>query len=109
VISQLLLKRGLSGASSLATTDKIAFLLFAATSPYVLASMTVQVIGYVAWFFVVTRVKLAVAFAIAGSVVYVLMALMAWSVFGERLTAIQWAGVAFISVGVLCMARGVGA
>ena len=105
VASQLLLKRGLSSAAGLAATDKIAFLAFAAMSPYVLASLTLQVIGYVSWFFVITQVKLAVAVAIAGSLVYVLMALAAWCLFEERLSTIQWLGIGLITVGVLCMAH----
>ena len=104
--SQLLLKHGLRGLAALAIADKTHFLLRVATSPWVAAALTLQVTGYVVWFFVITREKLGVAFALQGSMFYLVMALTSWLVFGERLTPLQWAGIGTITFGVALLARG---
>lgn len=104
--SQLILKHGLQGLGGLASTDRIAFLLRVAASPWVAAALVLQVVGYVTWFFVITREKLGVAFALSGSFFYVVMAMMSWLIFDEQLTRMQWAGLAAITVGVLLVARG---
>ena len=104
--SQLILKHGLQGLGGLAGTDRVAFLLRVASSPWVAAALALQVVGYVAWFFVISREKLGVAFALSGSFFYIVMALMSWLVFGEQLTRVQWAGLAAITLGVLLLARG---
>ena len=60
-------------------------------------------IGYAVWMVVISQEKLGVAVAVLGSGFYVLMALTAWFAFGEELTPLQWAGIAFITIGVTCM------
>jgi drug/metabolite transporter (DMT)-like permease len=104
--SQLLLKHGLRGMAAIASADKLAFLLRVATSPWVAAALALQVTGYVVWFFVITREKLGIAFALSGSFFYLVMALLSWVIFGERLTTLQWAGLGTITVGVLLLAKG---
>lgn len=104
--SQLLLKFALTGLGTLASGDKIAFLAKVATSPWVALALALQVSGYVVWFFVITREKLGIAFALSGSLFYITMALLGWGLFGERLTLPQWSGIAMITIGVLFLARG---
>ena len=103
---QLLLKHGLSGMAALAAADRVGFLMRVATSPWVATALSLQVVGYVVWFFVITREKLGVAFALSGSLLYLATALLSWVIFGERLTTLQWAGLGTITVGVLLLARG---
>jgi drug/metabolite transporter (DMT)-like permease len=107
VLGQLILKRGtfaLAGISPL--TDWRKFLLAAVTSPWICGAVAVQGFGYILWMIVVTRVKLGVATASAGAAFYILMALAAWAVFGESLTAAQWVGIVLITVGVTCVMLG---
>lgn len=106
ISGQLLLKHGLRGLGALAEIDKLSFLFRVATSPWVAAALALQVAGYVAWFFVITREKLGVAFALSGSSFYLIMALLSWAIFGERLSAWQWAGLGTITAGVLLLAKG---
>ena len=103
---QLILKRGLEGLGPLSAASKLDFLWRVGISPWVWAALSLQVLGYVAWFFVIARERLGVAFALSGSFFYVIMALLSWLIFGERLTGMQWAGIATITVGVLLLARG---
>lgn len=100
--SQLLIKHAVAQlavrAPSLAGW---AWLWAALTSPTVIAAVMVQGIGFVVWVIVVSRVKLGVAFALSGAFFYVLMAVVTWLLYGERLTLGQWCGIALISIGVL--------
>ena len=77
------------------------WLLAAMMSPGVLAAVVLQGIGFAVWVVVVSRVKLGVAFAISGSFFYVMLALLGWWLYGEKLAAGQWMGIVLISAGVL--------
>lgn len=104
VASQLLLKRAVT---EIGTPTSMAglpgFFAAAALMPAVYASLVLQVGGYAVWMVVLTREKLGVSVALLGSAFYVLMALLAWLLFDEALTRIQWVGIAFITIGVACM------
>jgi len=43
---------------------------------------------------------------VSGSFFYLVMAAASWFVFGERLSLLQWAGLALISTGVLLVSNG---
>lgn len=102
IAGQLVLKRAVTGLKPvLQTGGPLEFLLGAATSPLVIAALSLQVLGYVAWMFVLSKEKLSVAFALSGSSFYLLMALASWYFFDERLGAMQWLGLLLISTGVI--------
>lgn len=98
---QLLLKRGIVALKPLLADGPIVFLIGAASTPLVYAALALQVAGYAAWMFVLTRESLSIAFALSGSSFYLLMAFASWWFFGERLTPIQWVGLGLISLGVV--------
>jgi drug/metabolite transporter (DMT)-like permease len=104
VVSMLLLKRAVAaiGAPD-GLADLPRFFLAAAASPLVYASLVLQVVGYACWMVVISQEKLGIAVAISGSLFYVLTALAAWLLYGEALGSLQWAGIALITVGVLCV------
>lgn len=77
------------------------WLLAAFVSPGVWAAIAIQGVGFIVWMVVISRLKLGVAFAIAGAFLYMVMALVGWLAFGERLAPLQWLGIAMISAGVL--------
>jgi drug/metabolite transporter (DMT)-like permease len=105
--SQLLLKRSVGDlAGTLRETGIAGFLMAAATSPGVIGALAIQATGYIVWMFVLLRSQLSVAFAISGSFFYLLMAAASWLFFGERLSAVQWAGLLMISIGVLMVTQG---
>jgi drug/metabolite transporter (DMT)-like permease len=108
VIGQLLLKHALTtlgGRPALATMSK--FLLDAATSPWVYASVAIQGLGYFLWMVLISREKMGVATASVGAGFYFLMPLAAWFLYGESLTALQWFGIGLITIGVTCVSLGV--
>jgi undecaprenyl phosphate-alpha-L-ara4N flippase subunit ArnE len=98
---QLILKRAVTGLKPLLESGPIEFLFGAATSPLVIAALSLQVLGYVAWLFVLSKEKLSIAFALSGSTLYLLTAIASWYFYGERLTLWQWLGFILISAGVV--------
>jgi len=105
IASQLLVKKGVTQLGGIrAFADLPRFAVLAATSPWILLSICLQIIGYLVWFVVVTREKLGVAVAFTGASFYVLMALSAWYFYGEVLSALQCVGIGLIVLGVVCMA-----
>ena len=102
--SQLLLKKGvtqLGGVKNL--VDLPRFMLLAVTSPWIMLSVLLQIVGYVLWFMVVTREKLGVAVAFTGASFYVLMVLSAWYFYGETLAVLQCVGIGLIILGLICV------
>jgi multidrug transporter EmrE-like cation transporter len=100
--SQLLIKHAVAQlALRTPQLTGMSWLVAAVLSPTVIAAIVVQGIGFLVWVVVVSRVKLGVAFAISGGSFYLLMAVVTWLLYGERLSPWQWAGLVLISIGVL--------
>lgn len=103
--SQLLLKKGvtqLGGVNGVA--DLFRFVPLAVTSPWILISVCLQIVGYLLWFLVVTREKLGIAVAFTGASFYILMVLSAWYFYGETLSVLQCIGIGLIVLGLFCVA-----
>lgn len=108
VVGQLLLKHALvtlGGRAALGTMSK--FVLDAATSPWMYASLAIQGLGYFLWIVLISREKLGVATASVGAGFYTLMPLCAWCLYGESLTIVQWLGIGLITIGVTCVSFGI--
>jgi drug/metabolite transporter (DMT)-like permease len=107
VASQLLLRRALGDIGSPRSLGgMVPFLASAAQSPWVYGSLILQVLGYVLWMILISRMKLGVATASVGAAFYVLMAFFAWLIYGETLSPIQWIGIVFVTAGVVCISLG---
>jgi drug/metabolite transporter (DMT)-like permease len=107
VASQLLLRRALNQLGRPASLSVVPrFLGNAALSPWIYASIALQVFGYVLWMLLVSRAKLGVATASVGAGFYILMALSVWLIYGETLSLIQWAGLVLVTLGVVCISLG---
>jgi drug/metabolite transporter (DMT)-like permease len=107
VLSQLVLRRALNALGSPSSLSGLPrFIGSAALSPWIYASVSLQVLGYVMWMLIVSREKLGVATASIGAGFYTLMALSAWLVYGETLSALQWIGILLVTMGVVCISLG---
>jgi drug/metabolite transporter (DMT)-like permease len=108
VISQLLLRRATNGLGSApaALSALPRFIGQAALSPWVYASISLQILGYGLWLIIVSREKLGVATASIGAGFYLLMALSAWLIYGETLSPLQWVGIVLVTGGVVCISQG---
>ena len=80
------------------------WLVAVAFSPKVWLAVTIQGVGFVVWIAVVSRMKLGLAFATSGAFFYILLALLSWWLYGERLAPMQWLGILLISGGVMMLA-----
>lgn len=99
--SQLLLKKAIIEIGPLLADDKVAFFIAATQSPYVISAIMMQGIGFFLWIFVLTKMKLGIAFAISGAIFYILIAISSYVLYAEELSFHQWVGLIFISVGVV--------
>lgn len=107
VVSQLLLRHALNQLGSPASLSGVPrFVGNAVLSPWIYASVALQILGYVLWMLVVSRAKLGVATASIGAGFYILMALSAWLIYGETLSALQWTGIFWVTLGVVCISLG---
>jgi drug/metabolite transporter (DMT)-like permease len=107
VISQLALRRALNGLGSPSGLPGLSrFIGAAALSPWIYASVALQILSYVIWMLIVSREKLGVATASVGAGFYILMALSAWLIYGETLSALQWTGIVLVTLGVACISLG---
>ena len=75
----------------------------AVLSPSIIAAVVIQGVGFLVWVVVVSRMKLGVAFAISGAFFYLFIAVASWLIYDEKLSFLQWGGLAMISVGVVLM------
>ncbi|MGM9428197.1 hypothetical protein [Hydrogenophaga sp. MI9] len=104
ITSQMVLKNAVNAISPILKNEGIIqFLIAAISSPWVYAALTLQVGGYVLWFFVLAQERLSVAFAINGSFFYLMVAAASWVFFDERLNMWQWFGLVLISLGVVIL------
>lgn len=102
--SQLLVKYAVTQVAARDPVPRgVDWLMAACLSPALIAAVLIQGIGFLVWVVVVSRVKLGMAFAIAGSFFYILIAVLGWLLYNERLGPLQWGGIALISIGVLMM------
>lgn len=99
--SQLMLKKGMSGAGSVGNV--VAALRFAVTSPAVLIGIVLQGCSFSLWLFILTRTKLGYALGFVGAFFYLLLPLLSWWLFGERLSPTHWLGLVFLCLAVLCL------
>jgi len=100
--SQMLVKRGVT----IIATDSpgvtgAKWLLEAMLSPSIILAIAIQGVGFFVWVAVVSRMKLGVAFAISGAFFYLLIAAASWYFYDEKLSLMQWVGLALISTGVV--------
>ena len=101
--SQLFLKKAISIIGGVGSAGVAHFILAAIQSPYVICAICMQGIGFFLWMFVISRIKLGIAFALSGAFFYILIALSSWILYGEKLSNFQWAGLVLISSGVVMM------
>lgn len=101
---QLLLKQAIMGLAARSSRLQGAHWLLAAfQEPAVWVAIAIQGVGFVVWLVVISRMKLGLAFALAGACLYLLMPTVSWWLYGERLAPLQWAGIVFISAGILLL------
>jgi multidrug transporter EmrE-like cation transporter len=106
VMGQYLMKRGMSdvGAITGDLSQLFSSLATAFTNPYVLAGVGAYGMSSIFWLILLSRVDLSYAYP-ALSLGYVMVTLVSALLLGEQVSALRWAGVLVICVGVILVAR----
>lgn len=104
--AQLLLKAGTNavGRFDFAAQNIVPVATRVAFEPHILAGMMCYAVSLVVWIMGLSRVEVSVAYPLL-SLGYVINALAAWYLFGESVGAMRIAGIGFIIVGVVLIAR----
>ena len=104
--AQLLLKKGLLsiGGYPQNLSEIVGFLARAYTNLYILSAVALTVITAVAWILAVARAELSHIYPFM-ALSYVLVALFSLLLFRENVTALRWAGILVICVGVFLVSR----
>ncbi len=91
------------GAGQLHDAGMQAWLWQALSSPWILAAITIEIVGFFIWMSVLAELDLSRAFPLTG-ISYVLIVATGWFVFGERAVALQMVGSGLILTGVWLIA-----
>lgn len=104
--AQLMLKQGMTtlSPSVLGQENIILKLLMIVFSPWVFFGLATFVISMASHMFVLSKVDLSFAYPFL-SLAYVLVAVLAWQLFGEELGAYKIVGIAFICIGTVLIAQ----
>lgn len=104
VACQLLTKHGLKRLAPLdLPADPLGTLAAVLTSPFILAGVAIQVLGFGIWLTVIARANLTWAVGVAGALTLLLTALLNWLMLGERVSTIQALGVVLLALGIVLL------
>ena len=98
-VGQFLFKRSAVAVGGLGLAESLAAL---ARNPSFYAALALYAASTVLWVWILTRVPLSLAYPFV-AVVMILVPIIGWQFFGERLNAAYWIGSGFIIVGMLVM------
>lgn len=106
VTGQLLMKKGMTtvGIISGELSVMAGTLMRAFLNPYVVAGVAAYGFSSIFWLVLLSRVDLSYAYP-ALSLGYVLITLVSAFVLGEQVSALRWAGVFVICIGVVMISR----
>ena len=103
---QLLLKAGTNAVGQFAFTSEnlVPVGMKLAFEPHIVTGVACYGISLVVWIMGLSRVPVSIAYPML-SLGYVINAVAAWYLFGESVSAMRMAGIAFIVLGVFVIAR----
>lgn len=101
--AQLLMKLG-AGQLEVALLDSgvIRFLIRVLTTPAILVGLCLYGISAFLWILVLSKVELSYAYPMIAAG-YILVALLSWGIFHERMTAMKGAALLVIALGVVLL------
>ncbi len=103
IAAQLSLKFGMSHSElNISHPGELALTLV--TNRYILSWFLLSIVGNAAWMVVLKYMQVNIAYPIAQSLGYILLAVSAFLILGEKLTTSQLAGVAVMLVGIVIAA-----
>lgn len=104
VACQLLAKHGLARMAPLDfSRQPLATVAAVLTSPWIVAGVAIQVLGFGIWLTVISRANLTWAVGVAGSLTLLLTAALNWALLGERISTLQAFGVLLLALGIVLL------
>jgi len=107
VVGQLLLKVGMQNIGTYNLIDKGILLQYIKIylNPHVFMGLVCYFLSTVFWLYLISRVPLSFAYPML-SISYIMVALAAVFLFGEKVSVINWIGIFVIMLGVVFIAHG---
>lgn len=104
-IANLLLKKGTVSLSNIDFSLKniLTVFLVIVKNPYILLGLSAYGISFTLWLFVLSKVKLYIAYPISVSITITLISLAAIFLYKEVISALQIVGVATIILGIILL------
>lgn len=104
ICGQLLMKKGMLMMGRFPVNEMIIKIIPMFIQPYVFLGLVCFVISSIFWLVVLSRVDLSFAYPMV-SIGYIIVAIVAYFLFGENLTLIRWIGILTICLGVYFISR----
>lgn len=103
---QLLAKKGLLtiGYTPHSFGELGHFFLKAYSNGYIISAVALTIVTALVWIVALSKSELSWLYPFM-ALSYVLVALFSWLLFNEGVTALRWAGIAFICLGVILVAK----
>jgi len=99
VAGQLLLKQAMLTVGIPGKIPLVSYLRAIITNPYLITGLGVYVVGFSLWLLVLARTRLGYAYPFMG-LTYVLIPLLSYKIFKEKITLPQAIGMILITIGV---------
>lgn len=100
---QILLKASMNRIGKVGSDEisqPLPLILRLITDPMLIAAALLYFMGFVLWLVVLSQLELSKAYPIL-ALSYCFVTLASWFIFGEHVSALRWAGVAVVCVGVV--------
>ena len=104
ITGQLLMKRGMMAIGAFPVSELISKLIPMFLNPFVFLGFAAFGLSSIFWLAVLSRLDLSLVYPMV-SIGYVIIALLSWAFFGEAVSALRWAGIFVICVGVILISR----
>ncbi len=104
VAGNTLLSRGLHHPGSRVNSSLLHY-VYAVANPWAIAGVLLLACWMIANLSLLSRADLSYALPVTGSVSYMLIALVAYFILGERISMPHWVGIAVITIGVLLVSE----
>ena len=78
--------------------------VFGLFSPWVWIGITLVILSFVTWLYVLRYLPLTIAFPVSQAV-HVLIPLSCWVFLGEKVSAQRWLGIALVMAGIVLVAK----
>ena len=100
----MLLKYGVSQIGGITLSNFSGSVLLIITNVPLLVGFMMYILSSLTWMLAISRSDLSKAYPILASA-YALVPVLSWIIFDDAISALRWAGIAVVCIGVILMSR----